>query len=127
MTDIDTDVVLITVITLAVFLGPPCIHVVLPQLRRGRVLLPFSRRLAFFKRGVLIPCIPLNRHQRERRIDHLPVSDHLTAVGQLVVERLERLPHRVLVKLRAVTGNGGTVRNRVTHGDTKKTHDPQRI
>ena len=54
---IDADMVFVAVVVLSVFLRPPRINILLPQL--GRILFPILLRLALFDPGVLFPAVTL--------------------------------------------------------------------
>ena len=67
-----------------------------PDIRRRFFLLPRGGRVALFERGVFVTRISLDRHQRERKIHHLPVPRDVVPGGKLGMEGFKQFPNRVL-------------------------------
>src|SRR5450756_1013347 len=72
-------VVLVSIETLAVLLGPARILVFLPVFRR--VFLPSLGRLASLHVRIFVAAITLFRNRNNRRINHLAAASHVTPVS----------------------------------------------
>lgn len=84
---VDIDVVLVTVVALAVFLGPAGAQVLLP-LHVGLVIPPFGR-FAFLDLLIFIPSVPVLRCIHQTGIDDLPALGHQSRIPEPLIKGIE--------------------------------------
>ena len=84
---VHVDMVLVTVMALAVLLGPPRLDTLLAPL--CRLVLPACRRLARLYPRVLLAAVALFGYRHNRGVDDLAAHRQIALILQVAIERLE--------------------------------------
>ena len=101
MPTVHIDMVLVTVVALAMLLGPPGIRIFLAEL--GRFIHPALRCLTGFDLCILITLVVLGGNGNDGCVDDLSTHRQITSVFQIAVEVLEhRRDHASLRQLLSV-------------------------
>jgi len=88
---VDVEVVLVTVMALAVFLGPAGIKILLALL--VQLCFPFFGHLALLDVRVLLAPVTVPRHVHQAGIDDLPTFGQKSGQPQLLIEGIKQLFH----------------------------------